>query len=127
MTRARTRAARVLAALLSLFLPATIAVAQSGPPSISGTVRDVSGAALAQATVEVVVDGRSVAVLTTMEDGRYRLTLPGDVPFALRVQRAGFAEFIDHLNGATRDVTRDVTMQVGRVSDTVVVTASRGA
>lgn len=127
MTRARTRAAVLVAALLCLFLPTGFAAAQSGASSISGTVRDVSGAALPQATVELVVDGRSVAELATMEDGRYRLTLPADVPFALRVRRAGFAEFVDHLNGTTRDVTRDVTMQVGRVSDTAVVTASRSA
>jgi outer membrane cobalamin receptor len=128
MARVRTCGAGLLTALLFLFSSsAGVAVAQTSSPAIAGVVRDASGAPLAQAIVEVIVDGRSIASVTTKEDGRYRLALPADVPFALRVRRAGFAEFIDRLSGTTGDVARDVTMQVGRVSDSVVVTAARGA
>ena len=125
MPRTRLYAAALLAAVLSLFTAHL--TAQSSAPSIAGVVRDPSARPLAQATVDVVVDERIVASATTMEDGRFRLTLPVGVPFALRVRRSGFAEFLDSMSGATRDVSRDVTMQVGRVSDSVVVTASRGA
>jgi vitamin B12 transporter len=125
MARTRLYAAGLLAALLSLSF-STHLTAQPAAPSIAGVVRDSSAHPIAQATVDVVVDERVVASATTAEDGRFRLTLPADVPFALRVRRSGFAESLDSMSGATRDVSRDVTMQVGRVSDSVVVTASRG-
>jgi outer membrane cobalamin receptor len=49
------------------------------------------------------------------------------VPFELRVRRPGFADAVVPIPGSARDVTRDVTMQVGRVSDTLLVTESRTA
>ena len=128
MARSRTYAAGVCVALLVLLSPVAAALAQpTSAPYISGVVRDVSPAPLAQAVVDVVVDGRAIATVATMEDGKYRLPVPAGVPFALRVRRAGFADFTAQMTGTSRELTRDVTMQVGAVSDTLVVTASGDA
>lgn len=103
----------------------TLAFAQTAT-MITGAVKDTSGAVLTQATVEVIVAGRAVATSTTGSDGIYRLQVPKDVPFELRARRRGFADRIIALPGAAASSTRDITLQVGGVSDTLVVTASRG-
>lgn len=95
--------------------------------AIDGTVSDTSGAVIAGATVSAVVAGRSTATVTTAADGRYRLEVPAGVPVELRVHREGFADQVIAVTGATRPIARDVTLQVGAVSDTLVVTASRTA
>ncbi|MFN2444180.1 MAG: TonB-dependent receptor domain-containing protein [Vicinamibacterales bacterium] len=94
--------------------------------SIRGTVTDTSGAVLAQATVEASAAGRRVATSTTGADGIYHVPIPTDVPIELRVRRSGFAEQIAVLPGTAVSMARDITLQVGGVSDTLVVTASRG-
>lgn len=94
--------------------------------AISGTVKDTSGAVLPQATVDAVVAGRPIATSTTGADGIYQLQVPNDVPFELRVRRSGFADHIVALPGTAVSITKDIALQVGGVSDTLVVTASRG-
>ncbi|MGE0863977.1 MAG: TonB-dependent receptor plug domain-containing protein [Vicinamibacterales bacterium] len=94
---------------------------------VSGVVSDTSGAVIAAATVEAVVAGRTVASAATGPDGAYRLDVPSGVPVELRVRREGFADQVLAMAGGTRPVVRDVTLQVGAVSDTLVVTASRTA
>jgi outer membrane cobalamin receptor len=101
--------------------------AQARNVSVGGTIKDVSGGVLAGATVTTVVAGGVVAETTSGENGQYRLEVPAGVPFELRVRREGFADFSAGLRGANADVTRDVTLQIGGVSDTLVVTASRGS
>ena len=125
MARTRTYAALLCAAVIQV-LSITSISAQS-LVGVTGAVTDVSGAALGQATVEALVAGRPVASVVTAEAGRYRLEIPAGVPFELRVRRDGFADVSLRLTGAARDVTRDVTMQIRGVSDTLVVTTSRGA
>jgi vitamin B12 transporter len=109
----------VLAVVFSL--PA----AAQGPIAVSGTVRDVSGGVLPGATVEAVVADRVVAVAMADEAGRYQLQVPARVPFRLRVRLEGFADQVVELPGTSMPVARDIVMQVGRLSDTLVVTASR--
>jgi len=93
--------------------------------AISGVISDPSGAVVSGATVEAVVSGRAVATVTTGADGGYRLDVPAGVPVELRVRREGFADSVLAIAGAIAPVTRHVTLQVGAVSDTLVVTASR--
>jgi outer membrane cobalamin receptor len=101
--------------------------AQAALVAVSGRVGDASGASLSGATVEAVAAGRSVATAVTGDDGRYRLEVPRGVPFELRVRREGFAEYAAGIRGSATGLALDVTLQIGRVSDTLVVTASRGA
>jgi hypothetical protein len=103
----------------------TPALAQ-GQTVITGAVQDASGAVIPQAAVTVVVTGRTVATTTTGSDGRYRVEVPKGVPFELRVQHHGFADGIVAFTGTALSLTRDITLQIGGVSDALVVTASRG-
>jgi outer membrane cobalamin receptor len=126
MVRTRTRAAASLCAAAILVFFATSLSAQTAVV-VSGAITDVSGATLPGATVETVIAGRAVASAVTAEAGRYRLDVPAGVPFELRVRRDGFADVSVRLTGATGDIARDVTMQIRGTSNSLVVTASRGA
>ncbi|MDP2322130.1 MAG: TonB-dependent receptor [Acidobacteriota bacterium] len=94
---------------------------------IQGVVSDPSGAVIAGATVDAFVAGRIVATATTGADGRYQVAVPAGTPVELRVRRAGFADHVVSLTGGPTAMVRDVTLQVGGVSDSLVVTASRAA
>jgi outer membrane cobalamin receptor len=93
--------------------------------NIGGTVKDVSGGVLSGATVNAVVAGRTVSTATTGEAGRYQVQAPSGAPVVLQITLQGFADQAVELPGATSSVSRDVTLQVGGVSDRLVVTASR--
>lgn len=95
--------------------------------TISGVITDASGAVVAGATVQAFAAGRSVARATSGGDGHYRLEVPAGVPIEVRVHRAGFADQVIALAGATAPLAQDISLQVGGISDTLVVTASRGA
>lgn len=115
----------LLALVLSLVIVSS-ALAQS-TVAISGTVADATGGAVSGARVEVVVTDRVVATTLTGADGRYRLQVPAGVPYDIRARREGFADAVVKAPGATVAATHNVTLQVGGISDTLVVTASRGA
>ena len=104
-------------------------IEQASPAGISilGVVSDTSGAVVAGATVDAVVAGRSMARVTTGADGSFHLEVPVGVPVEMRVHREGFADQVIALAGASQSLTRNVTLPVGGVSDTLVVTASRAA
>ena len=110
-----------------IFLAITTASAQSSTDRvpITGTIADRSGGALPDAIVAVVVAGRTVSISTTARDGRYQVEAPAGVPFALRVRREGFADQAIEMRGIAAAMTRDVTLQLGGISDTLVVTATR--
>jgi outer membrane cobalamin receptor len=103
------------------------ALAQGNTVPVSGMVRDASGGAVADTVVEVVIADRVLSSATTGDDGRYQVQAPSSAPFALRARRQGFADFEADLRGSTAGVTRDITLQIGGVSDTLVVTASGNA
>lgn len=113
-----------LPAAASLGAAALTEAAQAGT-SVHGVVSDTSGAVVAGATVEAIVAGRSIASAATGADGQYRLDIPSGVPVEVRVHRDGFADQVIALAGRSQPVTRHVTLQVGGVSDALVVTASR--
>ena len=118
---------RVIARLvLAMSLSVSPLMAQNAA-TVSGNVKDASGGVLPGATVDVVVAGRAVGTSTTDGDGRFRVQAPAGAPFKLQVHLTGFADQAIELSGAEGTITRDVTMQIGRVSDTLIVTASRGA
>ena len=104
-------------------------IEQASPAGISivGVVSDTSGAVVAGAAVDAVVAGRSMARVTTGADGSFHLDVPAGVPVEMRVHREGFAGQVIALAGASQPMTRNVTLQVGGVSDTLVVTASRAS
>jgi outer membrane receptor protein involved in Fe transport len=111
-------------ALIVLGVTPRIAHAQ-GPITVSGVVRDTSGGVVADAVVQALVGERVIARTTTSSEGAYRLTVPPRTPFTLRTRRTGFADDVADLDGAVSDVSRDVALSVGTLSDTLVVTAAR--
>jgi outer membrane cobalamin receptor len=118
---------RVIAACTFAFsLITASAIAQELLP-ITGTISDATGAAIVSATVDAVVAGRVVGHTTTGPDGRYRLNVPARVPYEIRAQRDGFADATIRAPGASGATSHSLTLQIGGVSDTLVVTASRGA
>jgi outer membrane cobalamin receptor len=126
MIRRRTSARATLCAALLLF--ASIAahpLAQSGSVRVNGTIKDASGGVLEGAIVDAVAAGRVVESATTTRTGQYQVEAPAGAPFEIRVRRDGFADYAASLTGTSGNVTRDVTMQIGSVSDTLVVTSSR--
>jgi outer membrane cobalamin receptor len=115
--------ARVFLTLCSVAAP--IASAQVGV-GVEGTVSDTSGAVIVGARVAAIVAGRAVASTTSGGDGAYRIDVPPGVPVELLVHADGFADQAISLQGAVVVTRHDVTLRVGGVSDTLVVTASRG-
>ena len=111
---------------LAFMLLATIASAQS-PATISGLVTDSSGAVIVGATVDAVIAERLVSRATTDADGRYSVQVPSGVRYQLRVHALGFADVVADMAATSTATTRNLVLQVGGVSDTVVVTASRNA
>jgi vitamin B12 transporter len=116
---------RVITAFVVTFAVSAVPLLAQGNITVSGVVKDVSGGVLPGATVEAVVAGRPATIVTTAENGRYELPVAGGVPLSVRVTLEGFADEVVELPGTTGPVTRDITLQVGRVSDTLVVTGSR--
>lgn len=111
--------------LLCLALP--VPVLAQATITLTGTVRDASGGVLPGATVEIVIAGRVSATGATAADGSYRLDVPARVPLELRARLAGFADQVVAVPGQSRAAVRDLTLLVGGVSDTLIVTAARNA
>jgi hypothetical protein len=112
-------------ALIPLALTARIAQAQA-QVTVAGGVRDTSGGVVVNAVVEALVGERVIARATTGADGAYSLAVPVRTPIVLRTHRAGFADAVIEPDGTASNLTRDVTLSIGALSDTLVVTASRG-
>jgi len=93
--------------------------------TVSGTVQDASGAAISGALVQLSVANAVVSSVTTGKDGRYVIQIVPGVPFRLVARMAGFADEVVESPGINQPATRDIRLQVGRIADTVVVTATR--
>ena len=126
ITTLRAVFSTALAILLLIF---TVQVfAQSSSATLSGYVRDSSGAAVVGATVKVVNKATNRAFTTTSRnDGIYIFVelLPGN--YRLEVEQQGFQRaVIDNLvlNVAARS-THDVTLATGEVSEIVTVEADQ--
>ena len=112
---------------LTLALALCMCVSLFGQQSVSvtGTVKDASGAAIPAVQVQLSVADRIVSSATTGDDGRYELTVPPGVPFTLIARLAGFGDEVVKVPGVANATRRDIRLHVGGVADTVVVTATR--
>ena len=125
--RARVRSMALPVFVILLQLISTAAAGGQDAIAVRGVVTDASGGTAAGALVEAWVTGRRAASARTGADGAYRLEVPAQVPFELRVRLDGFAQQVVAVAGQTQAITRDVSLAVAGVSDALVVTATRNA
>lgn len=96
-----------------------------GSGTVIGRVADPSGAAVAGAAVKAFdTSGLLLAQTTTSADGTYTFSSLPPGPLRMEFQSAGFqtAVAID-VTAGMNTVRRDVSLQIGAVSDAVTVTA----
>jgi hypothetical protein len=114
-------------ALVVVLLGANAAVAQEVTATVTGTVTDASGAAVAGATVTAKSADRGISYTGTSNDsGIYRISQLPVGSYDLRVEKTGFETalfpaFVLHENQIARF---DVPLKVGQVSQTIEVTGA---
>lgn len=115
------------AALVFLSFGAHVALAQDVTATVTGTITDASGAAIAGANITVNSVERGVSYTgVTNGDGAYRISQLPVGKYELRVEKSGFASaaypaFVLTLNQVARF---DVALKVGQVTQTVEVTGA---
>ncbi len=122
------RALCIFACLLALMLivPLTSYSQQVAVAQVSGQLTDPSGAAVPDAAVKLIETNRGVPHDTTSNgDGRY--VLPGLPvgPYRLEVSKTGFKTYVQSgiVLQVNDHITLNVTMQLGAVTESVVVSA----
>jgi hypothetical protein len=118
---------RMLACVfVSLVAAASMVFSQGPAATISGTVKDQSGAVLPGASVQVTSQetGRSRAVVTD-SGGKYRVPALELGTYKVQASLAGFRTTVksDVLLTVGSEVVVDLTAEVGQVSESVSVTA----
>jgi vitamin B12 transporter len=97
-------------------------------PSIHGTISDPSGAAVANAKVELLENDNEIPVATVMTDanGQYVLQPPPPVGSRLRVSSPGFrtVEKAIAIENHTYDVLLNVTLPLPSFSEQITITSS---
>src|SRR5262245_56492387 len=115
---------RTLVIAVSIVATPTAVLAQA---AITGAVHDSSGAALTEVVVEASSPELIEKVRTTIsnESGRYRIDNLRPGTYVVRFARAGLTEV--HREGieltGSFTATVDATLDVGPLTDTIVVTA----
>ena len=115
--------------VLALFLFTTNVFPQGAPTgAITGLVRDSKGAAVPKAPVEIYNQqtGRLERGVTTESDGSYTAALLPPGSYRLEVSVGGFKKFQAQDVQVRIDQTtrQDVTLELGTISETVVVEAT---
>lgn len=110
-----------------IFLLPLEAFAQSDVGTISGFVRDKSGAVIANATVTVRNEGTNETQrVQTDSSGHFAVTNLSPASYSLTAEAKGFDKFVSVHNAlpASTALEIDGTLQTGSISETVQVTAS---
>jgi outer membrane receptor protein involved in Fe transport len=99
-------------------------VAAPGTGQINGIVIDASGAPVPGATVTIEVKGKPARTAETTAEGRFTID-ESSAEGTLRVRANGFADLVTPLNPSQS--TLRIVMQPRPLTESVTVTASRGA
>ena len=121
----RRLALAVLSATILISL-VSVTLGQSDGVTLTGSVQDASGARIAEATVLIVDSVRNTTEATTTgADGSYRLDgLAPSATYEIEVSARGFATHSQTVD-LTADKRFDVTLEVGRIQEAVVVSGKR--
>ncbi len=121
--RPLTVAALSATILLSLV---SVTFGQPGGVTLSGSVQDASGARIPKATVLIVDSARSITEATTTgADGSYRLDgLAPSAAYGIEVRARGFTIHSQAMD-LSADKHLDITLEVGRIQEAVVVSGKR--
>jgi hypothetical protein len=114
----------LLAICFYLFALTDAALGQGTTSRVTGTVTDVSGAAVAGATVTLTNEGTNVSFTTqTSDDGNYTFDLVQPGNYTIAVERQGFKRFVSTKNVVliNQPATVNVTLEVGGISETITV------
>src|SRR5437773_5377560 len=120
----------VACAVMFLIVSATPAFAQGETGSVDGVVLDSQGAAVAGADVTLIDTAtKSPRTTTTNESGRYHFSSVAVGIYDITISRSGFKV---HKAAAQKvsigvQLTLDVTLEVGALTETVVVTSQAGS
>lgn len=101
------------------------AAAQTGDAAITGQVSDPSGSPIPSASVNLTnVDTGVARTLATDNDGRYRFFPVSPGHYTIKVGATGFkaASFTDIQVNIGTTITRDITLTVGSMQETITVT-----
>lgn len=113
-------------ATMWLLLLALTALAQTDRGTVTGRVTDNTGAAVAGATVVVTNTATSINITaTTNAEGLYTVPALTVGTYKLKVEKSGFksAEVSGLIITVGSTIGRDVSMEVGQVSETVQITS----
>ena len=119
---------RMSAALIAMLLSFSLGSAHAQTlGTIIGAVTDDTGAVIPGVDVEITNEGQGTSsVVTTQNDGSYRL--PGVQPgsYSIRIEVEGFrAHLVENLRVEVGSIlTYDATLEVGAVTETVTVEAA---
>src|SRR5258707_12033204 len=118
--------ANLIGSLLVLLVSSvSAALGQTGTSGISGTVRDVNGAVVPNATVTAKSEATNVSqTQNTTDAGLYAFTSLPVGNYTISVEKSGFKTFKKTGNALEvgTPLIVDATMEVGQVSETVTVT-----
>jgi len=120
-----TRRQEIAIATAAQTTPQTHQAAENmGSGSLSGTVTDASGAAIANATITATAIGTNASSNgTTSADGEFTLSSLASGRYTLTVSAPGFQRYIQRNIAVNGDTSADVQLSVGSTSETVEVSA----
>jgi TonB family protein len=121
-----SRVARFATGAAVLTFTVAVAAAQTGPVSFSGTVLDETGRPVPDATV-VLTNAQTRARFEVKSDsaGKFQFVpLPAD-SYALQTAMPGFRKAEDTVNLTGKKVTRDVTLNLGELQETLTIRAAQ--
>jgi vitamin B12 transporter len=112
--------------LLLLYLPLCISALASSQGTLHGRILDPLGAAVPNADVTLVRDSKPVSAIKTNQEGLFEFTVPDSGRYSVHVEASGFEKqnsspvFV----GAGGTVSLDVLLQIGSISQKIVVSAT---
>lgn len=115
--------------MLALVLPLQLQ-AQLTRGAIYGTVTDESGAIVPGATVTVTAVSTNISrTATTNEDGFYRISALDPGKYTVKIEKSGFttAEVKELVINTAAEISFDIKLKVGQVTETIDVTAQTEA